>query len=594
MAAASPGSGGPTRPYLPPSGELTAAGSFERLTARAPVAFAVTRGPSHTLVFANAAFGRLTGATAEIALGRPIADVLAGQATVDIVGLLDRTWRGQAPAQADLIPMLQSGSLPLSLTAWPVLDEARQTEHLVVEVRETSQAELSLVVQREIAERMLLSALRERAAAESAEAARRRFSLLSDAGRRLAESLDEATTLCVVAGLALPSRGAWCIVDLLRPDDTMSRVAIVHVDPAKQALVRGLEMRWSPEIGDPFGLPAVLQNVQPVIVPNVEVALAESAHTPEVLEILHQLHVGPLLTVPLLAAGRLLGAITFVGAQSDPPVSSEDTELARDLAARSAMALDRAHLYGQAVLLSAQAEAASQAKTAFLGTMGHELRTPLNAIGGFIDLIQMGLRGSVTEQQHADLDRMKKNQRRLLGLIEEVLSLVRVGSDRLQYRLNDLHVLDVVTETVALVEPLFAANGVAYRGVRCDPALVVRADREKLEQILLNLVSNAVKFTPSGGTIAIECEGAGDTAVVRVIDTGIGIPGDRLEDIFEPFVQVRSDLARERDGAGLGLAISRDLARAMHGDLTAESLPGQGSRFTLMLPRASDRREARR
>jgi signal transduction histidine kinase len=291
--------------------------------------------------------------------------------------------------------------------------------------------------------------------------------------------------------------------------------------------------------------------------------------------------------VPLLARGRLLGAVTFVGAEPGRAHSPADVQLAEDLAARGALALDNAQVYELALTLRLSAETANKAKSAFLGAMSHELRTPLNAIGGYVELLDMGLRGPVTEGQQADLARIKQNQEYLLVLITEILNFVHVGSGAVSYDIGDINAHDALMRAVELIEPLIAARGVSWDGIACEASVVARADPEKVTQILVNLFSNAIKFTPPGGRIAAECEVKGDAVLLTVSDTGIGIPADKLDAIFEPFVQLKDGLADRVGGVGLGLAISRDLARAMSGDLSVESIDGRGARFTLALPRAS-------
>jgi PAS domain S-box-containing protein len=232
------------------------------------------------------------------------------------------------------------------------------------------------------------------------------------------------------------------------------------------------------------------------------------------------------------------------------------------------------------------AEQASRSKSEFLAVMSHELRTPLNAIAGYTDLLEMEIHGPVTEAQRKALGRIQKSQQHLLGLINEVLNYARLESGAVTYEIADVPLREMLAATEALVEPQAQARGIALEVCECGPSAAVRADPEKLRQILLNLVSNAVKFTDPGGRIEIDCEVAGTWIDLRVRDTGIGIPADRLESIFEPFVQVRADLTRTADGTGLGLAISRDLARGMGGTLSVESTPGEGSAFTLRLRRA--------
>ena len=234
----------------------------------------------------------------------------------------------------------------------------------------------------------------------------------------------------------------------------------------------------------------------------------------------------------------------------------------------------------------AEAEAANRAKSDFLAVMSHELRTPLNAIGGYAELMEMGIRGPVSPQQREDLRRIQTSQRHLLGLINEVLNYAKLETGTVQYDLADLRVHESLVAAEALVAPQARAKGIALRQRPCDPELVVRADPEKLRQVLVNLLSNAVKFTDAGGKIEVSCGAENARALVRVRDTGIGIPPDKLEAIFDPFVQVRADHTRSQEGTGLGLAISRDLARGMGGDLTVESTLGEGSTFTLALLRA--------
>jgi signal transduction histidine kinase len=233
-----------------------------------------------------------------------------------------------------------------------------------------------------------------------------------------------------------------------------------------------------------------------------------------------------------------------------------------------------------------EAQSANRAKSEFLTMMSHELRTPLNAIGGYVDLLQMGLRGPITEEQRRDLDRIKMSQEHLLGLISAVLDLGRIEAGRVAYAFSVIPVDALLHGMDALVGPQAAAKSVALDHVPVGPEVGVKADREKLRQVVLNLLSNAIRHTPSGGTVTLSAQRAGPNVAIRVDDTGPGIPADRRQMIFEPFVQLDRSLTQTREGMGLGLAISRDLARGMKGDLTAEARPGGGARFVLVLPAA--------
>jgi signal transduction histidine kinase len=260
--------------------------------------------------------------------------------------------------------------------------------------------------------------------------------------------------------------------------------------------------------------------------------------------------------------------------------------LAKDVATRGALALDNAQVYDLALVHKRSAETANKAKTVFLGAMSHELRTPLNAIGGYIDLLDMGLRGPVTERQHADFKRVKTNQQHLALLITEILNFVQVGSGRFTYSVTDVAACEAIKYAVELIEPLFGQKSISFDGITGDATIVARADRARVTQILVNLFSNAIKFTPPGGRIAASCSRVDDRVTMRISDTGIGIAPEKHEAIFEPFLQLKGSFVGRESGVGLGLAISRDLARAMEGDLTVESAEGKGAHFTLALPRA--------
>ena len=243
---------------------------------------------------------------------------------------------------------------------------------------------------------------------------------------------------------------------------------------------------------------------------------------------------------------------------------------------------------GEAEAARRDAEAANRAKSEFLATISHELRTPLNAIGGYAELIELGIRGPVSTEQRADLDRIQQSQRHLLGLINGVLNYARVEAGAVSYELREVGIEEVLVTCEALVAPQMRSKNIAFHRESSNSDLAVLADGEKLQQILLNLLSNAIKFTEPGGKITLRAGSSGDFVRLEVADTGIGIASEQLGRVFEPFVQVDAKLTRTREGTGLGLAISRDLARGMGGELTVVSAPGAGSTFTLTLPSASN------
>jgi PAS domain S-box-containing protein len=236
----------------------------------------------------------------------------------------------------------------------------------------------------------------------------------------------------------------------------------------------------------------------------------------------------------------------------------------------------------------AEAETANRTKSEFLTALSHELRTPLNAIGGYLDLLTLGVHGPLNEEQQGALDRIRASQRHLVGLITDLLDFSRLEAGRVRYDIGEVHLADVADAVRPLVEPLAAARTISLEWQERDESVVALADRPRSEQILLNLVTNAIKYTQFGGHVIVRHFLRDDRAALEVDDNGIGIPESQMEAIFEPFTQLGRSLTSAHEGTGLGLAISRDLARGMGGDLTVRSVAGDGSTFTLSLPRPAD------
>jgi len=291
------------------------------------------------------------------------------------------------------------------------------------------------------------------------------------------------------------------------------------------------------------------------------------------------------LAVPVYArSGEVLGGLFF--GHATPGVFTERSErMAVGTAAWAAIAMENARLYEAERVARTAAETANQAKSEFLANMSHELRTPLNAIGGYADLLSGGIRGPVTDAQRADLARIKRSQHHLLGLINDILNFARIEAGRVKMEPRETVINDALAQLETLVGPQLLEKELRYQYNPCEERLTAYVDAERLQQILLNLLSNAIKFTPAGGEIRLNCGSEGSSIAINVADTGVGIPADKLESIFEPFVQVDRTRWAGIGGTGLGLAISRDLARAMGGELSVESEIDVGSVFTVRVPR---------
>jgi signal transduction histidine kinase len=280
--------------------------------------------------------------------------------------------------------------------------------------------------------------------------------------------------------------------------------------------------------------------------------------------------------------GRWFDVFAFL---LEEPGSGKVALLFNDVTAQKLAEQERERLLREAEAAGAEAAAANRAKSEFLAAMSHELRTPLNAIGGYVELLDVGVHGPVTDDQRAALDRVAANQKHLLTLINDILSFARLEAGRIEITQRSLPVRDLLLSVESLVAPSAAAQGVTYVLEDCDPDLCALGDPERVRQILLNLVSNAIKFTAAGGAVTLSCDSDDDWVHLRVSDTGVGIAPDEQARIFDAFRQVERRLNQPREGVGLGLAISRDLAQAMGGEIGVESVPGQGSTFTLRLPR---------
>ncbi|HEY6089018.1 MAG TPA: ATP-binding protein [Gemmatimonadaceae bacterium] len=233
-----------------------------------------------------------------------------------------------------------------------------------------------------------------------------------------------------------------------------------------------------------------------------------------------------------------------------------------------------------------EAEEANAAKSQFLATMSHELRTPLNAIAGYSELLKLELRGPITPEQREDLERIDRSQRHLLSLINDVLNFAKIEAGHVAVESKPMGLGQVIESLRGFVEPQLREKSLRFKMAEDFPTAEACGDPDKVRQILINLLSNAIKFTPENGTIELLCHDDEKMLYLCVTDTGSGIPRDKLEAIFEPFVQVNRDYASKHEGTGLGLSISRDLARRMGGDITVKSELGKGSEFVLSLPKA--------
>jgi PAS domain S-box-containing protein len=411
-------------------------------------------------------------------------------------------------------------------------------------------------------------------------------SLLAEAGRVLAESLDYRTTLNTVAHLAVPALADWCSVLVRTPDGALETLAVAHADSDREQAAREMAARYPNAPDTPTGASRVVSTGSSEVYTDIsDDLLAAVARDAAHLALLRELGMRSAMIVPMRAHGRTLGAISLIAAESGRRFTERDLPIAEELARRSALAIENAELFEAAA-------AANRVKSEFLASISHELRTPLNAILGYTQLLSDGITGPVNDAQQHQLKRVRASAAHLLGLIDEVLSFSRLEAGREQVALADVDVADALEDAMTIVRPLAAARDLELvllpvPTVDGEPLRMV-TDVLKLRQILVNLLNNSVKFTDRG-SITLLTRLDGDDVRFSVRDTGIGIPEAHLERVFEPFWQVEQAASRRVGGTGLGLSVTRRLAHLLGGDVTVQSTVGEGSTFDVRLPRVAPR-----
>ncbi|MBD2006314.1 MULTISPECIES: PAS domain S-box protein [Cyanophyceae] len=407
---------------------------------------------------------------------------------------------------------------------------------------------------------------------------------LSEASAVLASSLDYQTTLERVAQLTVPELADWCTVHMIEEDGGIEQIAVAHIDPAKLEWAYQIRDKYPINPDDPRGAAFTLRTGESDLVPEIpDELLVQAARDPEHLEILRQVGFTSVMTVPLRTQARILGVISFIGAESGRRYTSADLQLAEELARRASLAIDNAHLYRVAQRDRAKAEAANRIKDEFLAVLSHELRSPLNPILGWTKLLRTG-RLDATKTQQA-LETIERNAKLQAQLIEDLLDVSRILQGKMTLNVAPVNLAATIEAALETVRLAAEAKHIQIQTTFNPISRTVSGDTNRLQQVVWNLVSNAVKFTPTGGRIEVELEQVGTYAQIQVKDTGKGISPDFLPYVFDYFRQEDGTTTRQFGGLGLGLAIVRHFTELHGGTVQADSL-GQnlGATFTIRLP----------
>lgn len=487
-----------------------------------------------------------------------------------------------AASRTDLIG--NSFGFPLVAGETTELDLVRESGPLTVEMRvvesqwqgqPSSIATLRNITERKREEQQARELIRAQTARASAEESVAKFRFLAESSALLASSLDQSRTLSALARLCVAQLADWVVIYVYE-NDQLRRIDAAHRDAAKADLTRSILRSKMPAQQVEAVAKMVRTRTPQMLAGLSDAQLAEMIPDATQLQIVRELGMNALMLVPMVARDRVMGAMSLIRAQSGDDFSSDDLDLAVDLASRAALAIDNARLYEEA-------RQANQSKTELLAIISHDLRTPLNSILGYGQLMGMGIPSPLPAGAAQQLERIMTSARHQLYLIDQLLHFARIDAGHENIELTDIDVRSVLKDAAMLIEPVAREKDLRVETVLPAQPLVAHSDADKLRQILLNLLGNAVRYTETG-SIILEARASGFEVVICVRDTGVGIAEEHLPHVFEPFWQVDHSQRSRGGGTGLGLAVVKQVVQLLGGRVSVSSKLGDGSTFEVRLP----------
>ena len=499
------------------------------------------------ITFWNRFAAQLSGWPAAETVGRPIGDVLPAL-QADATTILAHVQTGASWTQ-DVRGQRRDGStFPAQVTASPVYDAHGALVGIVGVATDIS----------------------------SHKRSEARLHFLADASALLVSALDATTTLDTLTRLAVPQIADWCSITLIEADDPVMPVAGRHANPTTEARLNALRQQYPPPVAYLRALLAAAPTRTRLISDVTEAILAVYAPNPAQRQVYQEIGVRSVMLVPLRVGERLVGVILLATDESGRRYGPDDVALADELAGRAALALDNARRY-------AEAQAAIRTREDFLAIAAHELKTPLTSLIGYTQLLQRRAASDATTsaRDRQALQVLGAQADRLATLVGALLDVSRIETGHFRLECQPLDLAALVRQTVEALQPTLAQHTLQYHGP--EAPLVLAGDALRLEQVVQNLLQNAIKYSPAGGPIVVALTQQADQAILTISDPGIGIPAAAQAHLFERFYRA-ANAEQASSGVGIGLYVVKEIVSRHHGTVDVTSVEGQGSTFTVRLP----------